>query len=117
MREIQCRLFEGRPGRFFPTSVNVTPPSRLTCTFPSSVPTHTTPGITGDSETETMVLNEPTPSFFESCGLSPAAPITVTLQRSTCFVRSGLATQWSPRSYDLKRRLPPSQTMCGSCGE
>ena len=30
--------------------------SLLTCTFPSSVPAQTTPGNTGDSETETIVL-------------------------------------------------------------
>jgi hypothetical protein len=36
--------------------VNVAPPSRLTCTFPSSVPTQTTPGITGDSESVVIVL-------------------------------------------------------------
>jgi 5-methyltetrahydropteroyltriglutamate--homocysteine methyltransferase len=40
-----------------------------------------------------IVLNAPTPSFFESCAVFPAAPITVTLQRSTCFVRSTLAVQ------------------------
>ena len=41
---------------FLPTSVNVAPPSRLTCRFPSSVPAHTTPGITGDSEMLMIVL-------------------------------------------------------------
>ena len=46
----------GRPGMFLPTSVNVAPPSRLTCTLPSSVPAQTTPGSTGDSETEMIVL-------------------------------------------------------------
>ena len=41
---------------FLPTSVKVRPPSRLTCTLPSSVPAHTTPGTTGDSDNETIVL-------------------------------------------------------------
>ena len=98
MREIQYGLSPvsapaGSPAMFFPTSVNVTPPSRLTCRLPSSVPAHTTPGITGDSEIAVIVLYDDTPSFFESCVLSPGAPITATLQRSICFVRSALATQ------------------------
>ena len=78
---------------FFPTSVNVTPASVLTWRFPSSVPAHTTPGITGDSEIAVIVLYDVTPSFFESWAAVPGAPISSTLQRSTCFVRSALATQ------------------------
>src|SRR5262245_52921386 len=117
MREIQCRLFGGRPGMFFPTSVHVCPPSRLTCRLPSSVPAHTTPGITGDSEIVMIVLYETTPSFLESCMRSPGTPISVTLLRSICFVRSGLATHVSPRLYDLNSRLPPSHTMLGLCGD
>src|ERR1019366_766669 len=122
MREIQNGLspesaFAGSPAMLRPTSVKLTPPSRLTCTFPSSVPAHTTPGITGDSEIEMIVLYETTPSFFESCDLSPGAPIRLILQRSTCLVRSTLATYVSPRLYDLKRRLPPYHTMLGLWGE
>src|SRR5262249_11160417 len=97
----------GRPVMFLPTSVNVSAPSRLTCRLPSSVPAHTTPGMTGDSLTAMIVLYAERPSFLESCDLSPATPITVTLQRSTCLVRSGLATHEMPRSYDLNSRLPP----------
>src|SRR5512132_1556045 len=33
------------------------------------------------------------------------------------FVRSGLAIHVSPRLYDLNRRLPPSHTMLGLCGD
>src|SRR5207253_7970583 len=109
--------FAGRPGRFFPTSVNVTPASLLTCRFPSSVPAHTTPGITGDSDIEMIVLYELTPSFFDSIERPPGTPINVTVLRSICFVRSGLATQLSPRLYDLNSRLPPSHTMLGLCGD
>ena len=54
--ENQYSWFAGRPGMFFPTSVKVAPPSRLTCRRPSSVPAHTMPGITGDSLTEMIVL-------------------------------------------------------------
>src|SRR6185437_1247107 len=97
----------GKPGRFFPTSVNVSPPSRLTWRLPSSVPAQTTPGISGDSETEMIVLYCDRPSFLESSVIVPATPITDTLHRSTCLVRSALATQLVPRSYDLNSRLPP----------
>ena len=97
--------------------MNVIPPSRLTCSSPSSVPAQTTPGSTGDSEIDTMVLYDATPSFFDSCVRSPGSPMSVTLLRSTCFVRSALAIQVSPRLYDLNSRLPPSQTMLGLCGD
>ena len=88
MRAIQYGLSPssapaGSPVMFFPTSVNVAPLSRLTCTRPSSVPAHTTPATARDSEIAMIVLNVDTPSFFESCAVVPAAPITVTLQRST----------------------------------
>ena len=72
---------------------------------------------TGDSEIEMMVLYDVTPSFFESWVRSPGAPISDTLLRSTCFVRSALAIQVSPRLYDLNNRLPPNQTMLGLCGD
>src|SRR5262245_35979840 len=117
MREIQWRWFGGRPGRFLPTSVNVTPPSRLTCRFPSSVPAHTMPGRIGDSEIAMIVLYDTTPSFFESCVRSPATPNIAPVLRSTCLVRSALATHVSPWLYDLNKRLPPSHTIFGLCGE
>ena len=102
---------------FFPTSVNVTPLSRLTCRLPSSVPTHTTPRATGDSEMEMIVLYDVLPSFFDSCAVFPAAPITMTRHRSTCFVRSALAVQRSPRSSDRNKRFPPIQSVLGLWGE
>src|ERR1019366_1827111 len=122
MREIQYGFASasapgGKPAMFFPTSANVAPLSVLTWRFPSSVPAHTTPGITGDSEIAVSVPNDVTPSFFESCDAVPGAPIRVTLHLSMCLVRSALATQWLPWSYDLNRRLPPSQTMFALCGE
>src|SRR3954466_11630701 len=100
-----------------PTSVNVVPESWLTCTLPSSVPAHTTPGSTGDSEIEMIVLYETTPSFLESWVRSPGTPISATVFRSMFLVRSALATHVSPRLYDLNSRLPPSQTMLGLCGD
>src|ERR1041384_8424806 len=102
---------------FLPTSVNVSPPSRLTWRLPSSVPAHTTPGSTGDSDTEMIVLNPTTPSFLLIWFCVPGTPITAISQRSICFVRSPLAIHVSPRLYDLNNRLPPSHTMLGLCGE
>src|SRR5437762_10401669 len=102
---------------FRPTSAKVLPPSRLTCRFPSSVPAQTTPGIAGDSEIETIVLYDVTPSFLESCVRSPGTPISVTVLRSICFVRSALATHVSPWLYDLNNRLPPIQMIFGLCGD
>src|SRR5690348_15199705 len=112
MREIQNALAPesapcGKPVRFLPTSVKVRPPSRLTCRLPSSVPAQTTPGMTGDSDTAMIVPYCDRPSFLESWVLSPPTPITVTLHRSICFVRSALCTHDVPRSYDLNSRLPP----------
>ena len=102
---------------FLPTSVNVTPPSRLTCTFPSSVPAHTTPRDTGDSDTAMIVPYDVTPSFFDSIVRSPAMPINGRVFRSICLVRSSLAIHVSPRFEDRNKRLPPSQMLFGSCGE
>src|SRR5579862_2936786 len=118
MRDIQyavaaLRDDAGSPGRFAATFVNVAPSSRLTSRLPSSVPAHTTPGITGDSESAVIVPYAVTPSFFESCGCVPGTPISVTSHRSTCFVRSSLSTHLSPRFTDLNNRLPPIQILPG----
>ena len=87
--------------------VHVVPPSRETCTFPSSVPTQTTPAFTGDSAMVVMVPKCTTPSLRESMSLA-CLPKMVILSRSALFVRSGLTTvQVSPRSCEPKRRLPP----------
>src|SRR4051794_16397363 len=64
-----------------------------------------------------IVLYETTPSFLESCVRSPGMPISETVFRSMFLVRSALATQVSPRLYDLNSRLPPSQTMLGLWGD
>src|SRR6516164_4301408 len=102
---------------FLPTWENVVPPSRLTSRFPSSVPAHTTRGRIGDSEIVMIVLYDTTPSFFDNCVTLPGAAISDTLLRSTCFVRSSLATYVSPWLYDLNSRLPPNQTIFGLCGD
>src|SRR6187397_1973231 len=122
MREIQYGLSPssapaGSPVMFFPTSVNVAPLSRLTCTNPSSVPAQTTPAMARDSEMAMTVLKLVMPSFFESCAVVPAAPITVILQRSTWRVRSALAIHRSPWLSERNSRLPPIHIVRGLCGE
>ena len=64
-----------------------------------------------------MVLYDTTPSFFDSCVRSPGTPITETVLRSICFVRSPLATHVSPWLNDLNSRFPPSHTIFGLCGD
>ena len=39
----------GKPGTLAVTSVHVSPPSRVSCRRPSSVPTQITPAVNGDS--------------------------------------------------------------------
>src|SRR5688572_593941 len=122
MREIQYGLSPssapaGRPVMFLPTSVNVAPLSRLTCTRPSSVPAQTTPAAARDSEIEMIVLNDDIPSFLESCEVVPAAPMTVILHRSSERVRSALAIHKSPWFPERNRRLPPIHMVLGLCGD
>src|SRR5215467_15281405 len=122
MREIQYEVAPtsdpaGSPGRFAATVVNVAPSSLLTSKLPSSVPAHTTPGITGDSEIAVIVPYALTPSFLESCACVPGTPISVTPQRSMCFVRSADSIHLSPRFTDLNSRLPPIQIVPGLCGD
>src|SRR5439155_766142 len=92
------------------------PPSSET-NNPNSVPAYNRFRFFGSSRITWTFLYDVTPSFFESWVRSPGAPISDTLLRSTCFVRSALAIQVSPRLYDLNNRLPPNQTMLGLCGD
>ena len=109
---------------FSPTSVQLAPPSRLTWMLPSSVPTHSSPGTSGDSVSDTAALQALTPSLRERMHSWPRSiwlqrgrafdrPMISTRSRSTFFVRSGLIVHVSPRSIDLKSRLPPAYTTSG----
>jgi len=100
----------GRPGRFALTLVNVAMLSRVTWTLPSSVPAQMMFGLIGDSLTVMTVLYCVRPSFFDSIVTFPGWPMRLAVFRSYCLVRSGLAIQVSPRSYDLNTRLPPRST-------
>ena len=79
--------FGASPASAFAVFVHVFPPSRVTCTFPSSVPTQMTFGSTGDGPIEMMVQ------------WNSAAVLSVTIfpPDDCCFalssvVRSGLMT-------------------------
>src|SRR5262245_8999509 len=93
----------GAPMMFGPTFVQVLPPSRVTCTLPSSVPAQTTFASRGLSAIEMIV--QWNSARVLSLEISP--PL------DTCFVlslvvRSGLMIdQCSPRSAVLKSTLPP----------
>ena len=78
----------GAPRMLRATSVQVSPPSRLTCTLPSSVPTHSTWASSGDSATADSALKSLWPSFFDSMGAAPFTPMIVSVSRSMPRVRS-----------------------------
>src|SRR5262245_37641271 len=80
-------VFAGKPRMLGVTFAHVLPASCVTCTRPSSVPTHTTPAFTGDSAIVRMVV------------WNSAAVLSVTISPpdDSCFVvsfvvRSGLIT-------------------------
>ena len=72
------QAFFGSPRMFATTFVHVFPPSRVTCTLPSSVPAQTTSGFLGDSEIAKIVV----------C-ISADELSTVTPPDCSCFCFSG----------------------------
>ena len=89
---------------FAATLVQVLPPSRVTCTLPSSVPTQITSRFFGDSAIAKIV------QWFSAVELSRVSP-----PDSSCFclagslvVRSGeMRSQESPRSRERNRNCAP----------
>ncbi len=81
-------------GRFTPTSVQLRPSSRVTCTRPSSVPAQMTPGVTGDSAIVMSV------AWVSACVTSRVRPPLSGFVKAVSAVdRSGLMiSQVSPRS-------------------
>src|SRR5260370_18015387 len=73
----------GTPGTFDATFFQVFPPSRVTCTLPSSVPTHRTLTVSGDSLIVVMVRHSGTPSCRDTVFLSDLLPKIPRLLRST----------------------------------
>ncbi len=72
---------------FFTTFVHVLPPSRVSCTLPSSVPAQITPALTGDSAIVRMV--QWNSAAVLSVAISPPDDCCLLL---SFVVRSGLIT-------------------------
>jgi hypothetical protein len=84
------------------TFSQVRPPSRVSWTWPSSVPTQMTPALSGDSEMARMV------QWFSAPVLSTVRPPDSLSLAGSLVVRSELTfVQDEPRSVDLNRKLPP----------
>ena len=103
----------GRPGMRGATLVHVFPPSRVTCTLPSSVPTQRTFVSVGAMLTVRMVLYVSAPEMSYSIG-----PPLVTCLVLSLRVRSGLiAAQCWPPSLVLKTTFAPRNTSSALAGE
>ncbi len=98
---------------FFTTLVHVFPPSRVTCTFPSSVPTQMTSESSGDGAIAMIVQwNSAAVLSFE---MSPPEDCCFDL---SFVVRSGLiAVHVLPRSVERNSTFPPKYTVPGSFAE
>ncbi len=96
----------GTPGTFARTLAQVAPPSRVICTFPSSVPTQMMPGRMGDSAIVMIVqwVSAPVSSIVMPPVAFMLPPCRGPSLSLSLVVRSGLMIcQWSPRSTDLNR--------------
>src|ERR1700680_3179146 len=100
---VETHEFLASPGTLVTTLVHVLPPSRVTCTLPSSVPTQMRFGSSIDGAIVRIVQWN-----------SAAVLSTVTGPPDDCclllsfVVRSGLTTSHDcPCVVDLKRTLPP----------
>ena len=101
-----------RPGTLRRTFAHVFPPSRVTWTLPSSVPTQITLESSGDG------------AMLSSVVWNSAAVLSVTIwpPEFCCFfgsfvVRSGeITSQEFPKSRDRKSTLPPKYTVPGCSG-
>src|SRR5690348_2119660 len=100
----------GRPAE---TLVQLAPPSLLTHTRPSSVPTQITLPSLGASEMERMV------SVFSALEMSwNTGPPAIGWCALRLRVRSfEIGCQFAPPSVDLNRTLPPMYTVLGSVAE
>src|SRR3989442_4302654 len=95
------------------TSRQSPPPSRDTCTRPSSLPAHITPFSCGDSAKAKIVHDVSAPDASLLMG-----PPDVFIFSASLRVRSGLtASQLWPSSVERKTRSPHAYTTRGSWGE
>src|SRR5262249_48468104 len=97
----------GRFGILAVTLVQLRPPSRDTCTFPSSVPAYITPARFGDSANEMIVGHAWMPSFLAIVISLPLRPIVTMSSRLAFEVRSAPSpSQVRPRFDERYTRLP-----------
>src|SRR5262245_43555319 len=92
------------------TSVHVAPPSVVSCTLPSSVPTQRILGSIGDSAKFEISLM-PSPSLRESLMSRFLTPIMSRSSRLIARVRSLDRVHVEPKSFEMNRRLPPRYTV------
>ena len=93
------------------------PPSPLTCTSPSSVPTYSSPSTSGDSSNATIVPNGDVNTFFHTASGGQIRPITGRWLRSSPRLRSPLtAVHVSARSSDRNSFCAANQIRRESCG-
>src|SRR6185312_6780777 len=107
------RPHSGRPCIPDVTLCQLWPPSCVTWTNPSSVPTQMVLGSTGEMEMERIASKVSAPLRSRNTG----PPLETCLLLSLC-VRSGLTgVQFAPPSVERNRTLPPRYTSFGSVGE
>src|SRR5687768_11020608 len=103
---------DSMPGMLRVTLVHVRPPSRVSCTSPSFVPTQIKPACTRDSAIAKMVLPYSTPM------LSGVRPPEICCMLLSFSVRSGLMTcQLRPPFVVTCTCWLPTYTLLRSCGE
>src|SRR5581483_113626 len=97
------RLHCGRLGMLPVTLLQCSPPSCVTCTTPSSVPTQIVLGSTGEMEIERMQPKVSAPLMSHQIGPPLVCCLVLSLR-----VRSGLiGVQLLPPSVERKSTLPP----------
>src|SRR5262245_13767867 len=99
----------GRPVMAAVTFVQFLPPSRVTCTTPSSVPTQLVLESTGDSDMERIAPTVSAPLRSSQIGPPLESCLVLSLR-----VRSGLiGVKCAPPSVEWNSTLPPKYTSLG----
>src|SRR5215831_10516453 len=103
----------GRPLMAAVTFVQFLPPSRVTCTRPSSVPTQMVLGSTGESDMDRIAPTVSAPLRSSQIGPPLESCLVLSLR-----VKSGLTgVKWVPPSVEWNSTLPPKYTSLGSLAE
>src|SRR5436305_1196877 len=96
-------------------SCHVAPPSVETWTLPSSVPTHSTFGSTGDSPIAVIWLKLDSPSLREILMSRSSTPMSLSVSRLMARVRSGVRVHVVPMSFEMNSRFAPRYTVPAVC--